>query len=406
MQKGQVKKELIRMLIEEDGVRTVQDVEAALKDMFKDTLQSMMEAEFDTQMGYEKYDHAGTKSNYRNGYSKKNVLSSYGDFDVAIPRDRNAEFDPQVIPKNQRNISHIESEIIEMYGRGTSTRDITKFIKSIYGINVSAEMISNITDRVLDDMEKWRNRPLFRVYPFIFIDAIYYSVQEEHRIIKKAAYVALGYNCEGYKEVLGIWLAKEESASFWLNIFNELQSRGVEDILILCSDGLKGIKEAIDAAFPKAIQQRCIVHLIRNTCKYIAAKNRNEICADLKKIYNASSERAGHNNLLKVKTKWEKQYPRALNPWIDNWNEIRPIFDYSPAIRKIMYTTNSIESLNRQYRRYTKTKSAFPHDTALLKSMYLATLNIEETWNRPHPKWGEIYNQLNILHPDRLEQID
>jgi transposase-like protein len=307
-----------------------------------------------------------------------------------------------IVPKNTRNISGIEDKVIAMYGKGLSTRDITETIKDIYGVELSATMISNITDSVLDEIDEWQKRPLREIYPIVFIDAVHFNVKEENVVVKKAAYIILGINSEGFKEVIGIWIGENESAKYWLGVLNELKNRGVKDILIICSDGLKGINEAIKAVYPNTMQQRCIVHLIRNSVKFVSYKHLKEFCNDLKTIYKANTEKEARENLEKVKEKWNKIYPTSLRVWEDNWEAICTLFNYSKELRRIMYTTNAIESLNRSYRKYTKTKGVFPNDNALMNCLYLATKNIEKKWTVRCPNWDMIYNELDILYPNRL----
>ena len=400
--KEKMNNEVMKYILENYDVKTADDVAEALKDMFKDTIQGMMNAEFDTSIGYEKSDNVIEKTNYRNGTSKKNIKSKFGEFDIEVPRDRNSDFDPIIVPKNKRNISGIEDKIIGIYGRGLSTREISEEIEDIYGIEVSHTMVSNITDTIIPKIVEWQNRPLQRVYPIVFIDAVHFNVKEDNRIIKKAAYIVLGVDTEGFKEVLGIWIGENESAKFWLGTFNDLKNRGVEDILIMCSDGLTGIKEAISAAYPNTMQQRCIVHLIRNSVKFVSYKHLKEFCTDLKTVYQSITEKQAKENLDKVKTKWKDRYPTSLKVWEDNWDAICTLFNYSKELRHIMYTTNAIESLNRSYRKYTKTKGVFPNDDGLLKSLYLATINISKKWTPRYKGWDVIYNKLNILYPGRI----
>lgn len=395
--------EISKYIIENYNIKDAGDIALALKDMFKDTIQAMMEAEFDTGIGYSKSDNKVEKDNYRNGRSRKRVRSGFGNIEVEIPRDRHSEFEPQIIPKHKRSICGIEEKVINMYGRGLSTRDISETIKDIYGVELSATMISNITDAVLREVEEWQKRPLKEVYPIIFIDAVHFNVKQENSIVKKAAYVILGVNTEGFKEILGIWIGENESAKYWLGILNELRNRGVKDVLIVCSDGLKGMNEAIKAVYPEAMQQRCIVHLIRNSIKFVSYKHLKEFCNDLKSIYKSSTEEEARKNLEEVKKKWINIYPTSLKVWEDNWEAICTLFNYSQGLRKIMYTTNAIESLNRSYRKYTKTKGVFPSDKSLLKCLYLATKNIEKKWTSRYLNWDMIYNELNILYPNRLQ---
>ena len=393
---------ILELLQEKYEIKTAQDISFALKDLFKDTLQQMMNKEFDESMGYERYDNKTKKSNYRNGTTRKNVKSEFGEFELSTLRDRNGEFEPIIVPKNKRDVSGIEDKIISLYGRGLTTREINEQIQDLYGIEVSATMVSNITDQIIPEIKEWQERPLDEVYPFVFIDAVHFNVREDNRIVKKAAYIVLGINCEGFKEVLGIWIGENESAKYWLGVLNELQQRGVKDILIMCSDNLTGIKEAIDAAFPKTIQQRCIVHMIRNSVKFVNYKDLKEFTSDLKLIYTSSTEEQGYEKLQEVKNKWSDKYASAFKTWESNWDAICPFFQFSDKIRKIMYTTNTIESLNRQFRKYTKTKSVFPTDMSLLKCLYLSTKNISKKWDQAYRNWGPILSELSIMFDNRI----
>ena len=371
-------KEILKLLQENYDINSAQDLSSALKDMFKGALQEMMNAEFDSSMGYSKYDKKSEKTNYRNGATKKNLKSEFGSFEFETPRDRNGEFEPKIVPKNTRDVSGIEDKIISLYAKGLSTRDINEQIQELYGIEVSATMVSNITDQIIPEIKEWQARPLDDVYPFVFIDAVHFSVREDNHIVKKAAYIVLGINSEGFKEVLGIWIGENESAKYWLGVLNELKQRGIKDILILCSDNLTGIKEAINAAFPNTVQQRCIVHMIRNSVKFVSYKDLKAFTNDLKKIYTSVDEEKGYEQLQEIKNKWSDKYESAFKTWEENWDAICPFFQFSDSIRKIMYTTNTIESLNRQFRKFTKTKSVFPTDMSLLKCLYLSTKNISK----------------------------
>lgn len=395
-------KEILQILQENYNIESAQDISSALKDMFKDALQEMMNAEFDSSMGYSKYDKKTEKNNYRNGTTKKNLKSEFGEFEFETPRDRNGEFEPKIVPKNTRDVSGIEDKIISLYARGLTTREINEQIQDLYGIEVSASMVSNITDQIIPEIKEWQERPLEDVYPIVFIDAVHFSVRQENRIVKKAAYIVLGVNKEGYKEILGIWVGENESSKFWLGVLNELKQRGVKDILILCSDNLSGIKEAVNTAFPNTVQQRCIVHMIRNSIKFVSYKDLKEFCNDLKRIYTATNEKQGYEELQKAQEKWKGKYGSALKIWETNWDTICPFFQFSEGIRKIMYTTNTIESLNRQFRKYTKTKSVFPTDMALMKCLYLATKNITQKWTQPYRNWGVILSELSIMFEGRI----
>lgn len=401
MEKNNKGKEILKLLQENYEIETAQDLSSALKDMFKGALQEMMNAEFDSSMGYSKYDKKAEKSNYRNGSTKKNLKSEFGSFEFETPRDRNGEFEPKIVPKNTRDVSGIEDKIISLYAKGLTTRDINEQIQELYGIEVSATMVSNITDQIIPEIKEWQERPLDDVYPFVFIDAVHFSVRDNH-IVKKAAYIVLGVNSEGFKEVLGIWIGENESAKYWLGVLNELKQRGLKDILIICSDNLTGIKEAINAAFPNTVQQRCIVHMIRNSVKFVNYKDLKMFTNDLKKIYTSVDEEKGYEQLQEVKNKWSDKYASAFKTWEENWDAICPFFQFSEQIRKIMYTTNTIESLNRQFRKFTKTKSVFPTDMALLKRLYLATKNISKKWDQAYRNWGPILSELSIMFDGRI----
>ncbi len=393
-------KDLLKILQENYEIETAQDLSGAIKDLFKDALQQMMNAEFDSSMGYSKYDKKVEKTNYRNGSTKKNIKSEFGEFEFETPRDRNGEFEPKIVPK--RDVSGIEDKIISLYGRGLTTREINEQIQDLYGIEVSAGMVSNRTDPIIPEIKEWQERPLDEVYPFVFIDAVHFSVREDNRVVKKAAYIVLGINSEGIKEILGIWIGENESAKYWLGVLNELKGRGVKDILIMCSDNLSGIKEAINAAYPDTVQQRCLVHMIRNSVKFINYKDLKEFTSDLKLIYTSTTEEQAYEKLQEVKNKWLDKYASSFKIWESNWDAICPFFQFSDKIRKIMYTTNTIESLNRQFRKYTKTKSVFPTDISLLKCLYLSTKNISRKWDQAYRNWGMILSELSIMFDNRI----
>ena len=396
------KKEIVKYIIENYNPKSANDITDALKDLLGDTLQGMLNAEFDEHMGYEKYEQKAPKTNYRNGSSKKTVKTSQGEITLDIPRDRNGDFEPIIVEKHNRDISDIDSKIINLYARGMSTRDITEAIKDVYGVEVSATMISKITDKIIPLALEWQNRSLNTIYPILFIDCVHFNVKNDNMVVKKAAYVVLGITESGYKEVLGIWIGENETAKFWLSVLTDLKNRGVNDILIICSDGLTGIKQAINSVYPQAVQQRCIVHLIRNSCKFISYKDRKLFCADLRNVYTANTEEQAQIALDNCKSKWQGKYPYAFKPWEDNWNEVCSMFNYVPELRKIMYTTNSIESLNSAFRKFTKIRSVFPTDESLFKSLYLAQEKITEKWTTPYPNWGVIYSSLQIIFENRI----
>ena len=397
------KRNIIQQLLQEYDIETAEDIQDALKDLLGGTIKEMMEAEMDDHLGYEKSERSDSED-YRNGYKSKRVNSSYGSMDIAVPQDRKSTFEPQVVKKRQKDISDIDQKIISMYAKGMTTRQISETIEDIYGFETSEGFISDVTDKILPQIEDWQNRPLDEVYPILYIDAIHYSVRDNGVIRKLAAYVILGINTEGKKEVLSITVGDNESSKYWLSVLNELKDRGVKDILIICADGLSGIKEAIAAAFPKTEYQRCIVHQVRNTLKYVPDKDRKAFAADLKMIYQASDEEKARQALERVTEKWTEKYPNSMKRWYDNWDAITPIFKFSPAVRKVIYTTNAIESLNSTYRKLNRQRSVFPSDTALLKALYLATFEATKRWTMSIRNWGQVYGELSIMYEGRLPE--
>jgi transposase-like protein len=324
--------------------------------------------------------------------------------EINVPQDRESTFEPQIVKKRQKDISAIEQKIIGMYAKGLTTRQISEQIEDIYGFEVSEGMVSDITNKLLPEIEEWQQRALSNVYPIIFIDAVHFSVRDNNVVKKLAAYIILGISEEGKKEVLSINIGQNESSKYWLSVLNELKNRGVKDILILCADGLSGIKESIAVAFPATEYQRCIVHQVRNTLKYVSDKDKKEFATDLKLIYHAPSEEVGYETMVRVTDKWQKHYPNAMKSWSTNWDVISPIFKFSSDVRKIIYTTNSIESLNSTYRRLNRQRSVFPSDTSLLKALYLATFEATKKWTMPLRNWGKVYGELSIMYEGRLSQ--
>ena len=401
-----VSKDLLREYIKDQNFTNANDILNGLKDMFRDVLQEALEAEMDEALGYGKYDGIEkTNDNSRNGYSKKTVKTELGPVQVNIPRDRNGDFEPKIVPKYQRSVNGIEDKILGLYATGMTTRDISEQIKELYGVDVSAETVSNITNRILPLVSEWQNRPLEKTYSFIFMDAIHYKVREDKQIIVKAAYVVIGVNLDGQKEVLGIWIGANESSKFWLSVLNDLKNRGIQNVLIFCVDGLNGFKEAIGATFPFAKIQRCIIHQIRSSMKYIPYKDRKAFVADLKGIYKAINEEVAMDNLLSLKEKWSSKYPNAVKSWEDNWDNLSTFFAFPDNIRKIIYTTNTIESLNSQFRKVTKTKLIFPNDDSLLKMLYLAVERVAKKWTRNYPEWDVVINQLKIVFSEVFDNI-
>ena len=382
---------------------SVEDVHEMLKGLFKDTLQHIFEAEIEEHLGYKKHSVAGNNTgNSRNGYNKKTIQTKFGKTEIEIPRDRNGEFEPRIIGKYEKTSNQLEEQIIAMYAKGMSTRDIEDHMRDIYGIDVSPTMVSKITDKILPMISEWQSRPLDRVYPVVFLDAIHFKVRKDNRIINKAAYSVMAINMAGQKEILGIWIGENESASFWLSVCNDLKNRGVQDILIACKDGLAGFSEAISAAFPQTEIQLCIIHQIRNTMKYVPYKNQKELIADLKKIYQALTIEEAENSFTAFKDKWGKKYPIIVRSWENNWLELTAYFKYPYEIRRMIYTTNIIEGYHRQLRKVTKTKTAYPTDEALVKIIYLATIEASKKWTMSIKDWKSCISQFAIYFEDRL----
>lgn len=399
-----VSKEQLRKFIKENNLKSTEDVQAALRDLFAGTMQEMLEAELDTHLGYAKHDTKNkTTDNSRNGHSRKTLTSEYGDVEIAVPRDRKNEFEPEIVKKNQTNTVGIEEQVVALYARGVSTRDIGAHLQQLYGLDVSPTLISNITDKLIPLIKEWQNRPLQTVYAVVFLDAIHYKVKQDGQVVNKAAYMVVGIDLDGKKDVLGIWIGENESAKFWLSVLNELKSRGVEDILITCVDNLKGFSEAISACYPKADIQKCVVHQIRNSLKYVSYKDYKSVTAALKPIYKANTEDAALVELDMFEETWGKKYPLVVRSWRANWDELATFFRYPPEMRRIIYTTNLIEGYHRQLRKVTKGKSIFPTDESLTKMLYLATMEVTKRWTMRVQHWGQILSQLIIYFPDRVE---
>ncbi len=400
------KRAIIQQLLQEYDIETAEDIQDALKDLLGGTIKEMMEAEMDEHLGYGKSERIdrSEQTDYRNGTKSKQVNSSYGSMMIDVPQDRNSTFEPQVVKKRQKDISDIDQKIISMYAKGMTTSQISDTLMDIYGFEASEGFISDVTDKLLPQIEEWQNRPLDEVYPVLFIDAIHYSVRDNGVIRKLAAYVILGINLEGKKEVLTIEVGQNESAKYWLSVLNSLKNRGVKDILIICADGLTGIKEAINTAFPQTEYQRCIVHQVRNTLKYVADKDRKAFAGDLKKIYHAPNADRAEEIRDGVIEKWSEKYPNAMKSWVTHWDAITPIFKFSADVRAVIYTTNAIESLNSTYRKLNRQRSVFPSDQALLKALYLATFEATKKWTMPIRNWGKVYGELSIMYEGRLPE--
>lgn len=397
------KKNIIAGLLEEYDIETAEDIQDALADLLGGTIKEMMEAELDNHLGYERSERSEAL-NARNGHKSKLIRSKYGEFPIEVPQDRDSSFEPQVVQKRQKDISSIDEKIIAMYAKGLTTRQISEQVEDIYGFDVSESFVSDVTDKILPEIEDWQNRPLDEVYPIVFIDAVHFSVREDKVIRKLAAYVILAINSDGIKDVLGIYIGENESSKYWLGVLNELKNRGMKDVLILCADGLSGIKESINVAFPKAEYQRCIVHQFRNTLKHVSYKDKKSFASDLKSIYTATSEELGYEIMQEVTANWSDKYPNAMKSWEVNWDVISPIFKFSSSVRKVIYTTNAIESLNSTYKRLNRQRSVFPSSTALLKALYLATFQATKKWSMPLRNWGKVYGEFAIMYPDRMPE--
>jgi len=397
-------KEQVKSIIQGNNFNNVSDISAYLKDIFKDLIQEMLEVEIEAKLGYAKDDReAKGTANSRNGYTPKTLKSEFGEVPIQVPRDRNGEFEPKIVPKYQRDVSGIEEKVVALYARGMSTRDISEQIQEIYGFSLSAEMVSKITDRIMPSVKEWQQRPLETVYPFVFMDAIHYKIREDGRIINRAAYIVLGVTVEGNKDILGIWIGENETSKFWLGIMNDLKNRGVLDVLLFSVDGLTGLREAINAAYPKAEVQRCIIHQLRNSFKYVSYKDIKAFSKDFKDVYHAINEEVALEKLYELKDKWGKEYPFAIRSWENNWDVLNPFYKFPDEVRKIIYTTNIIEGLNRQYRKVTKSKTMFPTDSSLEKMLYLASQNVMKKWTQRYKNWDRVLSQLIILYPGRLE---
>ena len=366
-------------------------------------LDRILEKEMDTHLGYEKHSIEGNGTgNSRNGASKKTVKSSYGPIGLTAPRDRNGTFEPQCVKKRRRSLGDLDDKILSMYAFGMSVADIQAHLKEIYGHEFAAGRISQITDLIMEVAQEWRARPLEEVYSIIYFDAIHFKVKQDGRVVTKAAYTVLGISLERNREVLGIWIGEAESAKFWLGVCTELQNRGVQDILIACMDGLKGLPDAIEAVFPKTTVQLCIVHMIRNSLKYIPHKHFKEFISDLKAVYHSNSEEHGKEQLEKLEEKWGQRYSMAIKPWRVHWSNLSAFFGFPPAVRKIMYTTNAVEALHRQIRKTTKTKGVFPTDDSLVKMLYLTINRLSQKWTRPKNGWKQILASLAIAFGERV----
>lgn len=400
------RRERILDFVQEMGAEGIEGLQDVYKMMIGAVLENGLEAELDEQLGYSKYDYRNKEvDNSRNGHSKKTLKTSFGDTVIDVPRDRNGEFEPQIVKKNQTTLTgDIEEKIISMYAKGMTTKDIETHIMDIYGLECSDTTVSRITDKILPVVREWQSRPLEEIYAVVFMDAIHFHVRSEGRIIKKAVYIAIGIRMDGLKEVLGMWVGENESAKFWLSVMNSLKNRGVEDILIACVDGLTGFPAAIEAVFPQTEIQQCIIHQIRNTTRFVSYKDIKALMADLKKVYAAIDEATALAELDSFDEKWSSKYPKIAISWRNNWANLSTYFKYPEAVRTLIYTTNTIEGFNRQLRKVTKNKGVFPTDDSLIKMLYLAMMDITKKWTGKRKDWGQIHSQLEIFFADRLPE--
>jgi putative transposase len=374
-----------------------------LKQLTKQLLERAMAAEMTEHVGYDKHDALGNNSgNSRNGKSAKTIKGTFGELALETPRDRNGTFEPQIIEKHQTRFTGFDKNILSLYSRGLSTREIQQHLEEIYGVEVTAGLISSVTDEVLDEVKTWQNRQLDAVYPIMYLDAIQFKVRDNGHVKNKAIYLAIGVTIEGYKEVLGLWIAQTEGAKFWLQVVTELKNRGVTDIFIACVDGLKGFPEAIESVFPQTEVQLCIVHLVRHSLNYVGWKQRKEVARDLKLIYTAATDVEAEQRLADFSLKWDPKFPMIAKSWRANWTRVIPFFAHPPEIRKVIYTTNAIESLNMSLRKVTKARGSFPNDEAVSKLLYLALRNIAKKWTMPVHAWKDALNRFAIIYEQRL----
>ena len=402
----QARREKIRELLQSSGVSSMEDIQNLFKETIAEFMENGLDAELDTEHGYSRYDYKNKDTdNSRNGHSSKTLRTSFGDVEVSVPRDRKGEFDPQILKKNQTSISQdVEEKILSMYAKGMTTSDIEAHIRDIYGIEVSDTTVSRVTDKILPIAKEWQQRPLEAIYAVVFLDAIHYHVRSEGQIIKKAVYIAIGINLDGKKDVLGMWVGENESAKFWATVLNGLKNRGVEDIFIACTDNLTGFSSAIEAVFPKTEIQNCIIHQLRNSSKYVSYKDIKALMADLKAVYAAVDEAAALDALDTFSERWDKKYPKISQSWRDNWPNLSTYFKFPQEVRRLIYTTNTIEGFNRQLRKVTKSKSVFPTDDSLLKMLYLAMIDITKKWTGRRQDWSVIYAQMAIFFGDRIAE--
>lgn len=393
------------------GAKTYEDLmgkNGAIKKLIANTLEQMLESELTEHLGYEKHSPLGRNSgNSRNGKTRKSLKNDNGEIEITVPRDRNGEFDPIIVKKYEKTIGPIEDKIISMYSKGMTTRDIQTHITELYGLDISPTLVSNITGKIVHLAEEWQNRPLEKKYPIVFFDAIHYKIRDEARkVTSKAAYTCLAIDIEGHKDLLGLWIGEAEGANFWLSVLTELKNRGVKDIFIACIDGLKGFPEAINSIFPKTEIQLCVIHQIRNTLKYVASKDQKKFMKELKEVYKAPTEEAALQNLDQLEEDWGKKYTLAVRSWRNNWDNLATFFKYPEEIRTIIYTTNAVEALHRQFRKVTKSKSLFPNNDALKKMLFLAYRDLSKKWTMPIRNWAVVLSIFSIYFKDRFDDFN
>ena len=396
----------IRELLQESNISSMADIQELFKETIAEFMENGLDAELDEELGYSRYDYKNKDTdNSRNGHSSKTLKTRFGEVDIDVPRDRKGEFDPVILKKNQTSINQdVEEKILSMYAKGMTTSDIETHIRDIYGLQISDTTISRITDKILPIAKEWQQRPLEPIYAVVFLDAIHYHVRSEGQIVKKAVYIAIGINLDGKKDVLGMWVGENESAKYWASVLNGLRNRGVEDIFIACTDNLTGFDAAIEAVFPQTEIQNCIIHQLRNSSKYVSYKDIKALMADLKAVYAAVDEASALDALDIFAETWDKKYPKISKSWRENWVNLSTYFKYPVEVRRLIYTTNTIEGFNRQLRKVTKSKAVFPTDDSLLKMLYLAQVDITRKWTGRRRDWGEIHSQLEIFFADRLPE--
>lgn len=400
------RKDLIKELLKTTPLRDGQDLNDIMKEFIAEMVNGSLAGELDDELGYDRYD-VGNKqtNNSRNGSGRKTLQTSYGEVDIKVPRDRQGEYEPKLIEKHKTMLNdEVERKIISMYAKGMTTGDMEAHIRDMYGLDISDSTISRITDKVLPIAKEWQARPLESIYAVVYMDAIHYHVRQDGRIVKKAVYIAIGINLDGIKDVLGLWVGENESSKYWLSVINEMKNRGVQDVLIACVDGLSGFSEAISAVFPDTEIQKCVIHQIRNSTRFVSYKDLKPLMADLKRVYTASSEETAVTELDKFDAAWGKKYPKIAISWRKHWAELSTYFKYPEEVRKLIYTTNAIEGFNRQLRKVTKNKGVFPTDDSLFKMLYLATVDITKKWTGRRRDWGQIYSQLSIYFEERIPE--